>query len=175
MLSRQALRLPRATASTVRIQKSVNPRRDLATPAATSPSANDIFANGTNTYYVEEMYRRWRAPFLALTTCQLMEFKILRPFSCDRSNLLRVHIGTASCPTEYFYGYSAEKSVRFWCQRVSTNPNTNLRWRGKPFQSAGMTTERGIFRAFWVSNLIDIYIHDNRFNPSTIAGLQVEG
>lgn len=60
MLSRQALRLPRATASTVRIQKSRNPRRDLATPAATSPSANDIFANGTNTYYAEEMYRHWR-------------------------------------------------------------------------------------------------------------------
>src|SRR5882757_1038994 len=29
--------------------------RGLATP-----SANDLFANGTNTYYVEEMYRHWR-------------------------------------------------------------------------------------------------------------------
>jgi 2-oxoglutarate dehydrogenase E1 component len=33
--------------------------RDLATPAA-SPSPNDPFANGTNTYYAEEMYRHWR-------------------------------------------------------------------------------------------------------------------
>jgi 2-oxoglutarate dehydrogenase E1 component len=29
--------------------------RGLATP-----SANDLFANGTNTYYVEEMYRHWK-------------------------------------------------------------------------------------------------------------------
>ena len=32
--------------------------RTLATAAA--PSPNDPFANGTNTYYVEEMYRLWR-------------------------------------------------------------------------------------------------------------------
>lgn len=25
-----------------------------------TPSANDLFANGTNTYYVEEMYRHWK-------------------------------------------------------------------------------------------------------------------
>jgi 2-oxoglutarate dehydrogenase E1 component len=31
--------------------------RNLATAA---PSANDLFANGTNTYYVEEMYRLWK-------------------------------------------------------------------------------------------------------------------
>ena len=31
--------------------------RGLATAA---PSPNDPFANGTNTYYIEEMYRRWR-------------------------------------------------------------------------------------------------------------------
>ena len=32
--------------------------RTFATAAA--PSPNDPFANGTNTYYVEEMYRLWR-------------------------------------------------------------------------------------------------------------------
>ncbi len=31
--------------------------RHLATPA---PSSNDPFANGTNAYYVDEMYRHWR-------------------------------------------------------------------------------------------------------------------
>lgn len=35
------------------------PHRNFAT-AAPSPSANDLFANGTNTYYVEEMYRHWK-------------------------------------------------------------------------------------------------------------------
>lgn len=25
-----------------------------------TPSANDLFANGTNTYYVEEMYKHWK-------------------------------------------------------------------------------------------------------------------
>src|ERR1700722_2458829 len=34
-------------------------RRGLATPVAT-PSPNDPFANGTNAYYAEEMYRHWR-------------------------------------------------------------------------------------------------------------------
>lgn len=33
--------------------------RFLATPA-TPPSPNDIFANGSNAYYAEEMYRRWK-------------------------------------------------------------------------------------------------------------------
>ena len=33
--------------------------RTLATPAA-PPSPNDPFANGTNAYYAEEMYRHWR-------------------------------------------------------------------------------------------------------------------
>lgn len=32
--------------------------RCLATAA--SPSPNDAFANGTNAYYIEEMYRHWR-------------------------------------------------------------------------------------------------------------------
>ncbi|KAJ6557323.1 2-oxoglutarate dehydrogenase E1 component [Mycena vulgaris] len=48
MFTRQAFRqLPAAA------------RRDLATPAV-PPSPNDPFANGTNTYYAEEMYRHWR-------------------------------------------------------------------------------------------------------------------
>ena len=34
--------------------------RGLATPAAQPPSSNDPFATGTNTYYVEEMYRIWK-------------------------------------------------------------------------------------------------------------------
>ena len=33
--------------------------RSLATPAQ-QPPPNDPFANGTNAYYVEEMYRLWR-------------------------------------------------------------------------------------------------------------------
>ena len=33
--------------------------RALATPAV-PPSPNDPFANGTNAYYAEEMYRHWR-------------------------------------------------------------------------------------------------------------------
>ena len=33
--------------------------RTLAT-AATPPSPNDPFANGTNAYYAEEMYRHWK-------------------------------------------------------------------------------------------------------------------
>lgn len=32
--------------------------RDLATPA--TPSPNDPFANGTNAYYADEMYKHWR-------------------------------------------------------------------------------------------------------------------
>jgi 2-oxoglutarate dehydrogenase E1 component len=34
--------------------------RAMATPAAKPPSSNDPFANGTNAYYAEEMYRIWR-------------------------------------------------------------------------------------------------------------------
>lgn len=52
MLRRQVLRsLPR------RGQRVLNRTRCLATAA---PSPNDAFANGTNAYYVEEMYRHWR-------------------------------------------------------------------------------------------------------------------
>ena len=41
------------------VQPFVQPfTRSLAT--AQPPSSNDPFANGTNTYYVEEMYRLWR-------------------------------------------------------------------------------------------------------------------
>lgn len=36
----------------------VRPTRCLATAAP--PSPNDAFANGTNAYYVEEMYKHWR-------------------------------------------------------------------------------------------------------------------
>ncbi|TRM61105.1 thiamine diphosphate-binding protein [Schizophyllum amplum] len=35
-------------------------RRELATPSAQPPSPNDPFANGTNAYYAEEMYRLWK-------------------------------------------------------------------------------------------------------------------
>ncbi|KAF7291641.1 2-oxoglutarate dehydrogenase E1 component [Mycena chlorophos] len=46
-----AVRLGRALPATVL-------RRELATAAP--PSPNDPFANGTNAYYAEEMYRHWR-------------------------------------------------------------------------------------------------------------------
>ncbi|KAJ6620796.1 thiamine diphosphate-binding protein [Mycena sp. CBHHK59/15] len=64
MFTRQALRrLPAAAAATRSVlpQRSLAAvqKRDLATPAA-PPSPNDPFANGTNTYYAEEMYRHWR-------------------------------------------------------------------------------------------------------------------
>jgi len=56
MLSRQVLRrLPSATRAT---RPLLVPQRNLAT--AQSPSPNDPFANGTNAYYAEQMYRRWR-------------------------------------------------------------------------------------------------------------------
>ena len=51
MLRKQALR------SLQRAGTSVRASRSLATVA---PSPNDAFANGTNAYYVEEMYRHWR-------------------------------------------------------------------------------------------------------------------
>jgi 2-oxoglutarate dehydrogenase E1 component len=35
----------------------IQPRRKLATQA---PSTNDPFANGTNAYYADEMYRLWK-------------------------------------------------------------------------------------------------------------------
>jgi 2-oxoglutarate dehydrogenase E1 component len=60
MLSRQAIRrfpyVLRASAG--RVPATVV-RRTLATPAL-PPSSNDPFANGTNAYYAEEMYRHWR-------------------------------------------------------------------------------------------------------------------
>lgn len=63
MLSRQALRrLPSRWPGT-KPRRSILAlslhHRDLATPAQ-PPSPNDLFANGTNAYYVEEMYRHWR-------------------------------------------------------------------------------------------------------------------
>ncbi|KAI9568385.1 thiamine diphosphate-binding protein [Boletus coccyginus] len=60
MLSRQAIRrFPCALrAGSGRVRATVV-HRALATPA-TPPSPNDPFANGTNAYYAEEMYRHWR-------------------------------------------------------------------------------------------------------------------
>ncbi|KAK0221675.1 2-oxoglutarate dehydrogenase E1 component [Armillaria fumosa] len=62
MLSRQALRRLRTCRPSVLpfyhyYPSSVAQRRDYATP---SPSPNDPFANGTNTYYADEMYKHWR-------------------------------------------------------------------------------------------------------------------
>lgn len=62
MLQRNALRRLRTVAGRPRLPKppaSLFLARDLATPAA-APSPNDIFANGTNAYYADEMYRHWR-------------------------------------------------------------------------------------------------------------------
>lgn len=75
MLSRNVVRRLRAAGrATAIVSKPHRPlqsdslasfRRELATVAPTTtaakePSPNDIFANGTNAYYAEEMYRRWR-------------------------------------------------------------------------------------------------------------------
>ena len=38
----------------------VQPRRSLAVAASQAPSSNDPFANGTNAYYADEMYRLWK-------------------------------------------------------------------------------------------------------------------
>jgi 2-oxoglutarate dehydrogenase E1 component len=65
MWSRQALRRLPSTRRRIVISgvRSSGPllqgtqKRDLATPA---PSPNDPFANGTNAYYAEEMYKHWR-------------------------------------------------------------------------------------------------------------------
>ena len=62
MLQRNALRRLRTVAGRPRLPKppaSLFLARGLATPAA-APSPNDIFANGTNAYYADEMYRHWR-------------------------------------------------------------------------------------------------------------------
>ena len=56
---------------TLRARLSLHPRsgpcavpalslRHLATATASAPTSSDIFANGTNAYYAEEMYRHWR-------------------------------------------------------------------------------------------------------------------
>jgi 2-oxoglutarate dehydrogenase E1 component len=56
MLSRQVLRrLPGAVRAVTPLLAA---RRNLATPHP--PSPNDPFANGTNAYYAEQMYRHWR-------------------------------------------------------------------------------------------------------------------
>ncbi|KAI0920049.1 2-oxoglutarate dehydrogenase E1 component [Taiwanofungus camphoratus] len=59
MLPRHTLRRLPNVVQRSRWGASVAPRRSLATPAS-PPSPNDPFANGTNAYYVEEMYRHWR-------------------------------------------------------------------------------------------------------------------
>lgn len=64
MLNRRALLRLRPSATgryklTHVSQGSVLVQRALATPAK-APSPNDPFANGTNAYYAEEMYRHWR-------------------------------------------------------------------------------------------------------------------
>lgn len=51
--------LPRASRSTLTSRNIAGARRCLATPAAQPPSPNDIFANGNNAYYAEEMYKKW--------------------------------------------------------------------------------------------------------------------
>ncbi|EIW81255.1 2-oxoglutarate dehydrogenase E1 component [Coniophora puteana RWD-64-598 SS2] len=57
MLARQPLcRLPYALAKGA---GRIALRRTLATPSG-PPSPNDPFANGTNAYYAEEMYKHWR-------------------------------------------------------------------------------------------------------------------
>ncbi|KIL62026.1 hypothetical protein M378DRAFT_13114 [Amanita muscaria Koide BX008] len=56
-ISRSSL-LASRNGSSSQLQQSLNLRRGLATAAP--PSPNDPFANGTNTYYAEEMYRLWR-------------------------------------------------------------------------------------------------------------------
>lgn len=60
MLSRLALRrVPLTRIAPQNARPSTVMHRHLATPVA-SPSPNDPFANGTNAYYAEEMYRRWK-------------------------------------------------------------------------------------------------------------------
>ncbi|KIJ17944.1 hypothetical protein PAXINDRAFT_111700 [Paxillus involutus ATCC 200175] len=59
MLSRQAIRhLSHVLRPSAGRAPAAAVHRALATPAA--PSPNDLFANGTNAYYAEEMYRHWR-------------------------------------------------------------------------------------------------------------------
>lgn len=60
MLSRQVLRrLPACRRAAQGFRFTPALLRQFATPA-TPPSPNDLFANGTNAYYAEEMYRHWR-------------------------------------------------------------------------------------------------------------------
>jgi 2-oxoglutarate dehydrogenase E1 component len=59
MFSRQTLRLFPSARYTISSRSLACLRRGLATPTP-APSPNDPFANGTNAYYAEEMYRQWR-------------------------------------------------------------------------------------------------------------------
>ena len=60
MFTRQVVRrLPAGAARAARLPfPPLAPQRLLAT--AHSPSPNDLFANGTNAYYADEMYRHWK-------------------------------------------------------------------------------------------------------------------
>ncbi|KAI0801984.1 2-oxoglutarate dehydrogenase complex E1 component mitochondrial precursor [Irpex lacteus] len=63
MLSRHARllrRWPNVALRTHAAELSLGYRALATTAPAKPPSPNDPFANGTNTYYVEEMYRLWR-------------------------------------------------------------------------------------------------------------------
>lgn len=59
MLSRQTLKPLQVARRVIPRRVVLGTARSYAAPAA-PPSANDIFANGTNAYYAEEMYRCWR-------------------------------------------------------------------------------------------------------------------
>ena len=59
MLSRRLRSLPLGRWAQRGFRSTLPLHRHLAMPAA-PPSPNDPFANGTNAYYAEEMYRYWR-------------------------------------------------------------------------------------------------------------------
>ncbi|ORY33742.1 Thiamin diphosphate-binding protein [Naematelia encephala] len=58
VIPRRLPRTSRATRAIVAVQHAS--RRSYATESAAAPSANDLFANGGNAYYAEEMYRNWK-------------------------------------------------------------------------------------------------------------------
>ncbi|CAK5269795.1 unnamed protein product [Mycena citricolor] len=62
MFTRPALsRLPaKAARQTAQLRRACAPAQIRSLATAAPPSSNDPFANGTNTYYAEEMYRHWR-------------------------------------------------------------------------------------------------------------------
>lgn len=63
MLTRQVVgRLPAVLRSqrVLKLSSSLLNNTRHQTTLAQSPSSNDLFANGTNTYYADEMYRLWK-------------------------------------------------------------------------------------------------------------------